>query len=290
MKKKNEKQGLVSIASKDKLIPILLTAIVVLLVGALIFKKVAIIFLALILGIVCILLRLFSGRLRADAGEVCILWGYQGSGKTMLAVKTARELKKDGWLIAGNKEFASIFDCDYNFEKHHMGHFRPLPHTAYFIDEASLNGYDNRDFAKNFNRPGVLDFWKKCRHNEIAIFLTNQGWNEIDCKIREALTKTIYYIENRGWYSVATRMDKVGDFDPDTGQPTDAFVFPSLMDRLRDPSCQVYYRHKKYGQFYKSVNPDPLPLISDIDKYTPIYDRNGNVVDYVLPPSPPSPS
>lgn len=289
MKNKKDSSGPVSISGKNKIIPALLTAIVVLLICCLIFKKVAILFVALALGIACIVIRLFSGRLRPSEGDIITLWGYQGSGKTMLAVKTAMEAKKAGWHIAGNTEFCSICDIsDYHFEKYHMGWFRPLPHTLYVIDEASLGGYDNRDFGKNFNRPGVLDFWKKVRHNECSIILTNQGWNEIDAKIRDNLTKTIYFVENHGFYSVATRMDKEGSFDEETGQPTDSFVFPSLIDRIKDPSCQVYYLHSKYGQYYKTLNPDPLPLISDLDQYITVYDKSHTPTQFIKKPDSPS--
>lgn len=285
--KKEKEHSLQNISGHSKLLPALLTAVVVCLVCTLIFRQFALFFVAILLGIACIVVRLFSGRLRASEGDIVLFWGMQGSGKTMLAVKTAMELKNAGWHIAGNNEFCSVFNgCDYLYEKYHMGWFRPRPHTAYFIDEASLNGYDNRDFSKNFNRSGVLDFWKKVRHNQVAIFMTNQGWSEIDCKIRENLTKTIYYIENRGWYSVATRMDKEADFDPDTGQPIEGYSFPSIIDRLKDPSCQLYYIHKNIGQHYKTLNPDPLPSIDDIDQYTCIYDKNSIPIRYLPKDSP----
>lgn len=275
MKDKHE-HNLKSIMGHSKLLPALLVAALVLAVCCVLFRSFIVFFLFLLAVVGALIVRLFSGRLRASEGDIVLFWGLPGSGKTMLAVKTALEFKKAGWHIAGNREFCSSSEIpDYLFEKYHMGFFNPRPHTAYFIDEASLNGYDNRDFAKNFSRAGVLDFWKKVRHNQTVVFMTNQGWNEIDAKIRESLTKTIYYLENRGFYSVAVRMDKAADFDEETGQPVEGYCFPSLIDRLRDPSCQLYFLHSKYGQYYKSLNPDPLPCIDDIDQYLPTYDKHG---------------
>jgi len=285
MKEKTNSR-LVGIMGKNKIIPALLVAALICAVCCVLFRSAVVFFLFLLCLICVVIARLFSGRLRAAEGEITILWGQKGSGKTMLEVKTAREFKAKGWHIAGNQEFCSICkEADYLYEKYHMPFFLPRPHTAYFIDEASLNGYDNRDFTVNFKTPGVLNFWKKCRHNQCCIFMTNQGWNEIDSKIRETLTETIYYIENKGFYSVAVRMDKTADFDQETGQPVEGYQFPSLFDRIRDPSCQVYFLHKKYGKFYSTLNPDPLPCIDDIDKYIPTYNKYGVPVAYTLAPS-----
>lgn len=221
--------------------------------------------------------RLFFGKLHLYDGQVVLFWGLPSSGKSMFLNKVAYDNRKQGWHIAGNDEFADASSlCEYRFEKKHFGRFAPLEKTSLMIDEASLEGWDNRDWTSNFDEFSLM-FWKKIRHFHCCAVLGNQGFGELDCKIRDSLTSTVYFVENKGWYSRAVRMDKDVVFD-ENGLPQEGYKQPSFFDRLFDPSSVLYVRHKKWGRFYKTYNPPDLPSIADVDSYTYVPSKNPNRV------------
>lgn len=218
--------------------------------------------------------RLFFGRLHPTDGEIILFWGLPRSGKSMFLQKIIRDNPKRP--IGCNDEYYSVIKKHpnnvYLFQRQDWGRFRPLDNSILVIDEASLNGYDNRDWAINFDEES-LSAWKKVGHNPASIVLTNQGFDELDCKIRDSLTSTVYWVENKGWYSKAVRMDKTVVWD-ENGKPTDGYTQPSLFERLFDPSSVLYVVHRFYGRFYNTHNPQLLPYITEKEKYTYIPDKN----------------
>lgn len=220
--------------------------------------------------------RLFFGKLKLREGQVILFWGLPGSGKTMFLNKTALDNRKD-WHVLGNREFADTSSlCEHVFDKEHFGRFQPEPNSIIVIDEASLAGWDNRDWTSNFDEFS-LEFWKKIRHYHSCAVLGNQGFGELDCKIRDSLTSTVYYVENKGWYSRAVRMDKDVVFD-ENGLPCEGYSQPSFFTRIFDPSSVLYVRHKKYGQYYSTYNPRQLPSICDVDNFVYIPSNKFNKV------------
>lgn len=220
------------------------------------------------------MVRLFFGRLHPTDGEIILFWGLPRSGKSMFLQKVIRD--NPSRPIGVNDEYYGVIkehrDNVYLFQRQDWGRFRPLDNSIMIIDEASLNGYDNRDWAINFD-DASLSAWKKIGHNPASIVLTNQGFDELDVKIRDALTSTVYWVVNKGWYSKAIRMDKTVHWD-EYGRPLDGYEQPSLFERLFDPSSVLYVVHKHYGKYYNTHNPQQLPYITEKDKYTYIPDRN----------------
>ncbi len=224
--------------------------------------------------------RLFCGKLIVKSGDVILFWGLPGSGKSCFLNKVALDNKRLGKRIAGNEEFhQSSSLSDFEFRKSYWGFFDPGP-CMHAIEEASLEGWDNRDWSINFV-PESLDEWKKIRHRDCAAVLTNQGFTELDCKIRDSLTSVVYYVEDKGSYSTATRMKKNVIWGDD-GKPVEGYEMPSLLDRLFDPSAMLFVRHKAIGKFFNTRNPRPLIPLSDLDKYEPVIDKKGRTVAWQL--------
>lgn len=217
-------------------------------------------------GLFC--LRLFTGKLKVHEGDVILFCGLPGSGKTSLqnAVADYNKRKFDA-VIVGNEEFAATSKvCDMVLPRIAFGWFKAPPKSIICTDEASLNGWDNRDWAKNFS-PKSLAYWKKIRHYHNAAILTNQGFDELDKKIRDGLVSALYYVENHGKYLKAIRLDKAFITSEITGLPQESYIKPSIWQRLLDPSCVLYVKYNKSGELFNSWNPDPLPDLADIDKY-----------------------
>lgn len=229
---------------------------------------------AVITLFVCI--RLFCGRLKVKSGDVILFWGIPGSGKTMAQNATAAyNKKKFNAVIVGNEEFAETSKIvDAVLPRNAFGFFKCPDNSIICTDEASLNGWDSRDWSKNFC-PESLAYWKKIRHYKNAAILTNQGFSELDSKIRDGLTSCIYYCENKGRYSKCIRMDKSVSFSEVTGLPQEGYSLPSIWQRLIDPSCVLYFWHSRSGKLFNSYNPDPLPPLEDLPKYRYIKEKNG---------------
>ena len=210
------------------------------------------------LVVACLIVkRLFFGRLRVTSGDSILFFGLPGSGKTMFAVKTA--LDNNDRTCYTNPELSHYDGCAGVYARDDFAVKAPVPGSIILYDEASINGFDNRDFAQNFENNQVLEFLKKIRHYDTAIIWTNQGWDELDKKIRQGLTNRTYYCTNHGWYSKAVELRKTIDISDISGEPLESYYEPSLIDRLFDPSCVLYCVHRRVGKHYLTCNPRKRP-------------------------------
>lgn len=205
-----------------------------------------------------ILYRLYFGKLILSPDDLVLFWGLPGGGKTMFLTKTAVD-NQNKWYIGVNPEFSHLKIKDFEYSREAMAGYR-FDGAALFFDEASLNGFDNRDFKINFKDPGMLETFKKHRQMDTPIVMSNQGFEECDVKIRQSLANKTYYCEDMGLWVRASLMIRCVTISEIDGQPQEGYRFPTLMERLVDPSVQLYAIKWYYGKFYDTCNPPPRPL------------------------------
>lgn len=211
----------------------------------------------LVLAFALIIKRLYFGKLKLYPADLVLFWGLPGSGKTLFATKTAYD-NKDDWYIGVNPEFEHLQLKDFDYTRDSLVNFT-FPGAALFYDEGSLNGFDNREFKTNFKDPGMLETFKKHRQMDFPLVFTNQGFEELDLKIRGPLSTHVYYVENMGFWCRATLMIPDVTISEIDGKPQEGYRFPGLLERFIDPSVQLYAWKSFYGKFYNTCNP-PLRL------------------------------
>ena len=209
------------------------------------------------------------GKLKIKDGDIVLFWGLPGSGKSMNLVKVAYD-NSDRHMIA-NEEFRHCKLCKTWIKRSDMENYTFGKHSTILYDEGSLNGFDNRNWEKNFS-PEMLEFFKKIRHESSSIVFSNQGFQELDCKIRDSLVSKNYYVTNHGFYSKAVRLYKDITTNNMTGTVQEGYRTPNLIDRLLDRSAVLYVRHKFYGQFYSTIQPLGRPIFPFL---------NNNITNYV---------
>lgn len=206
-----------------------------------------------------------SGKIKPYNGEIIFVFGLPRSGKTMLLAKIAHDNIKNCY-IAVNEELQHFYEKDAVIQRSDIGKYKFGDENKSGIilyDEVSFDGFDNRDFKTNFKGEegkAILKGFKKSGHRYQSVVLANQGWNEVDSKIREGVCHSAYWVKDRGSYSVAIKLPKDIEIDNTTGQPRDTYLRPSFIQRLIDPSCYVYIRHKKYGKYFDTHFDEGLPL------------------------------
>lgn len=199
--------------------------------------------------------RLFFSKVKLGAGDVVLFWGLPGSGKTMFLTKIWRDTREKMNIYSNY----TLPDVPY-FDKSYIGQceFHTDDRVAGLLfDEGSLNGFDNRNFKSNFKDESKLEYLKKIRHHTTWIAFSNQGFEELDVKIR-TLTNLNYYVENHGFWSVAYRLIPDMFISQIDGQPKLGYRFPSFIDRVLDPSTQLYAFHFHLGKYYQTKQPKPL--------------------------------
>ena len=211
--------------------------------------------------------RYFFGKLILSASDLVLFWGLPGSGKTLMLTKVAKD-NKDKWFIGVNDEYEHLLLKDFVYRRDDLAAYN-FPSAAMFFDEASLNGFDNRDFAKNFKDPAMLETFKKHRQIDMPIVFSNQGFEECDIKIRQSLANKVYYVEHMGLWCRATIMLKDVTISEIDGKPIEGYRFPSVIERLMDPSLVLYAIPEYYGKFYSTKNPPrrvEFPMLEDAKK------------------------
>lgn len=220
-------------------------------------------FVALFFGAFTFLYHLMMGKLILKNGDVALFFGLPGSGKTMFLAKTAYD--NAGCHILTNDQFSTLDIASDVVERETFGMYDYKQDddklNVILWDEASLNGFDNRDW-KSFDKYS-MEFLKRIRKYNSAIVFSNQGWDELDKKIKEGLCNYVYYCQNKGSYSVAYRLFKEIAISDLTCEIMEGWRYPTFWERIADPSVVLYVRHKSMGKHYDTLERDTTkPLYS----------------------------
>lgn len=188
-----------------------------------------------------------------------------GSGKTMFLTRIAYRLYKKGVPVFSNYNIRfPDGGSPFMFSKSDLGVYSFPPGCVLLFDEASLNGYDNRDFKDNFRNNRSLEYFKLIRHFQNSMVWSNQGWDELDKKIR-TLCSQYWLVTKLPFFSVAVRYFKrVRPRDGDD-EFHDHYKPANLARLIFDPRViQLVYR-PKYGKMYDSWS---VPLLPRIERVT----------------------
>lgn len=213
-------------------------------------------FIFFIFLVVWVLLRLFRVPYPST---FALYFGSPGCGKTTFLTRLAvKKVKKYHVFTNFDIDYPEI----YSFEKSDIGTYAFPDCSLLLFDEGSLNGFDNRDFKTNFKDNNSLEYFKLLRHYRNSIVFGNQGFDELDKKIR-TLTNEFWIVKKFWKFSYAIRVFKYTDVDPDTKQIIDGYRFPSGLKLLFFPRyVQIIYR----PMWYKYFDSYERPALDEIDK------------------------
>lgn len=121
--------------------------------------------------------------------KLIYIFGLKGSGKSTLMVDLMIKDLKKGWEIYSNIPDIRL-PCRV-FDPKDLSDFKPVPHSALYIDEAGLL-WDNRNF-KTF-AAGLTEFYKLQRKYKCKVIINSQTF-DVDKKIRD-LVDRMYLCSN----------------------------------------------------------------------------------------------
>lgn len=181
-----------------------------------------------------------------------LYFGSPGSGKSTFLVHDALKLKKNGYDVYTNLPLNGF---NY-FDRSYIGKVEFPSNSVLLFDEGSLNGFDNRDFKTNFKDQNSLVYLKMLRHYKNKIVFYNQGWDELDKKIR-TLCNRIWYVKKIGCLSVAIQIRKKVEINKDTHEIVDGYYKPSVFSYIFSRRCvRIIYRPLYYKYFDSYCKPD----------------------------------
>lgn len=188
-------------------------------------------------------------------------FGSPGCGKTTFLVSDAKKLSKMGYDVYTNipLSFTKIYDRSY------IGKYEFPEDSVLLFDEGSLNGFDNRDYKNNFKDQKSLAYLKMLRHYKNKMIIYNQGWDELDKKLR-TLCMQIWYVKKIGPLSIATLIKKKVEINKETHEIVDGYYKPSVLNLLLSRSCTriifrpIYYKYfDSYVKMDLGLEPYPAP-------------------------------
>lgn len=212
--------------------------------------------------IIFILLFIIWIRLRYDRKKidydtyVNLYFGLPGSGKSTFLTRDIVKASQSGHkCYVANLDLIELPNV-YKITKDDIGKYKFPPGSRIFFDEASLNGYDNRDFSKNFKGNNSLPYIKYIRHYRNRITFSNQGYEEFDKKLRN-LTNKLWYVRGNRFFTYAILISKTITIDKDTKQIIDGYTKPSIFQMLFSTKVVRILSTRKYRKFYDSYCPAP---------------------------------
>lgn len=195
---------------------------------------------------------------KPDLGVFNLYFGSPGCGKTTFMARIALVARKKHHIYTN---FPVKIPGVRNFTKDDIGKYAFPEGSLILFDEGSLNGFDNRDFKTNFKDNNALEYFKLLRHYKNSIVFANQGFNELDKKIR-TLTTVFWLVRKVGPFSFATRVKRFTMLDPIQRQVIDGYDFPSMFNLIFNSRyIQIVFRKRYYKYFDSYDRPylDPIP-------------------------------
>lgn len=177
-----------------------------------------------------------------------LYFGGPGSGKTMFLTRLAAKFNGKHYIYSN---YAIKLPNIYKLKKQDFGKIEFPPGSILLFDEASLNGYDNRDFKDNFKENNAMEFVKLIRHFKCVCVWSNQGWDEMDKKIR-ILSSALYLVRKLPIVSVAIRIYVSPSVNKEDHTITDNYRYANLLRLIFDPKCIQLVIRSRYGQLYNS--------------------------------------
>lgn len=215
-----------------------------------------------IYGFILFVLFWFLVRMRPRVkkhGVFNLYFGSPGSGKTTFLTSDCMAYHKIGFPVYSNYALPFAF----KFTKDDIGTYQFPPDSVLLFDEGSLNGFDNREYSKNFKDSNKLSYLKLLRHYRNRMIFSNQGFDELDKKIR-TLTVCYWLVRKVGPFAFATRIFKRVIVDDITHQIIDGYFFPRTLSLLFRPSVTRIVRIRKYTDYFDSFEAPQLPLIENV--------------------------
>lgn len=137
-------------------------------------------------------------------------------------------------------------------------------YSLFLIDESSLNGFDSREWQRNFkgiDGKNVLRQLKLNRHYHNSFITTSQNAGDNDSKIR-GMSRSTWVCHNKGKYILTVRA--VQWFEWKDGNYLPHLDEPSLLEKITDPYCWYLVKKKKYGKMYDTyATVEALDILPD---------------------------
>ena len=207
-----------------------------------------------------VLLNFFWKAFRAPSFDspVSLMFDAPRSGKTTFLVKFIKYARLHSYVYTNIPGLKSGF-CN-SLSKDDIGSVCFEEGGILVFDEGSLNGFDNRDFRNNFGFQ-QLDYFKLIGHYKNRIVFGNQGYDELDKKIR-TLTTCLYVVRRLGPFSMAVKIYKYVGIDKESKQIIDAYRYPNLFDIIFNLNRSVLFVFRpRYYRYFDSYD-RPLQLRS----------------------------
>lgn len=124
--------------------------------------------------------------------------------------------------------------------------------SLFLIDESSLNGFDAREWGRNFrgDKKNILAQLKLCRHYHNSFITTSQSAGDNDSKLR-GLSSTTYVCHKFLRHFIIVKR-AIQWFEWCDGQYLPHLDEPSFLELITDPYAFKILRIKKWGKFYNT--------------------------------------
>lgn len=213
--------------------------------------------------------------------RLTFIFGKKGSGKSCFMVRKMLYYRKKGWNVYTDMADVKIPGI-HIISLEHLVNFRPLPHSAVFLDEVGIS-MDNRSY-KSFP-PGLRDFFKYVRKMKIVVFMNSQAF-DVDKKVRDTTDSMLLMQSIGSFLSICRPVRRSITLTAPTGESESR-----IADVLRfAPFWQwrFYYMPAYFRYFDSSAMPTRLVVDGRSSEcaeerygHSPLYNFGLDVIEFV---------